>query len=968
MAFLLIDKIFNAVKNGLPSLPILIGIILTIAFIAMLAVTIGTLISIKRAELKARKVIDLPPSAIQNDNASEELIDDENDRIPLPIGNWLNNILISKGYISVHNVVRSFFKALEFMKQSLGTGYKYKLPWFMMIGTSESGKSSLLSGFTHDEIFDDENEDADITWWFLRGGIILDVKGDVFLPKDHFKANEKSWNIMLKMLSKYRGSKPLNGIILSIPANELYGKNKLSIEIIRQRAHFLSRKLNFTQNFLGMKLPIYIVITKTDTIPGFQSFCSEIPVRNRNNMLGWSSQYSLDSIYTSKWIDEAFEAIEDELNEIRMEIFSESSITTTRDGVFVFPSELLTIKENLAAYTDNIFKACSIEGRFYLRGIYFTGDSKMIPLLSFAGNTDKVAIMGTPDADVNEAGSLTASFRQEEFAPKKIFFAEDLIFKKIFLEDGIASPLRSKVYKSNKSIFIAKVSTAAFVMIGSYGLFSSKDQLKNSKDKLYPSLFKVSSIIKNANSLTMKNIENNGNELLSEYTNQLLSMMQQLNSARLSSIFVPASWFSSINNELTETLRISYQRVVVRTIYMNLILKSRNLLTLKPCNENISKNIGEVLNPYKSREYTLMKSYIDGLIELEQNIKKFDSLRASGDPNDLSNLVDYTFQGSLPKEFLDNYDQFRRILMNTPFPPIDLSPYKKVAYEVLLNLFQNFIDAIFSDAPNGSIISFLNKFIDSINKQNIGKIPNCKVIQQFSSNLTTVCQELGEEGSTWLDNDYFKSDEEFDGFLDNVEMLFGKEVPQKLLDTVAVHFGYLQSKLIKFNALLQNDITSMRVNTSSEDYNKKSPSHGIFLMEKALASICKEPYMKEPGKYRLITEIPEGKMIYWDDELIQYAYNIGKSFEQFFSTSIKDFPKSMQEGITLLAKANLCAVIASTVAKAQSFVDAPNALTDELTSEEILQKQVSELKGVAPKFVSLMKIMRDDNVSFVFSD
>lgn len=966
----LIDKIFNAVQNGLPSLPILIGIILVIAFIAMLAVTVGTLISIKRAEMKLKKVIDLPPSAIQDDSSSKERIDDENGRMPLPIGKFLNTFLIQKGYISVHSVVRSFFKALSFMKESLGVGYKYKLPWFMMIGTSESGKSSLLSGFTHDEILDDENEDADITWWFLRGGVVLDVKGEVFLPKDNSKINEKSWNIMLNMLTKYRGERPLNGIVLTIPAPEIYGKNKLPIDVIKQRAQFVSRKLSFAQNFLGMKLPIYIVITKTDIVPGFQSFCSEIPVRNRNNMLGWSCPYSLDSVYTSKWIDEAFDSIEDELNEIRMEIFSESTITTTRDGVFVFPSELLTIKESLATYTDNIFRTGSIEERFYLRGIYFTGDSKMVPLIPFNGSSDDydIAIMGTPDADVNEAGSLTASFRNEEFAPKKIFFFEDLMFKKIFLEDGIASPIRSKVYQSNKSIFVAKVSTAAFVMIGSYGLFSARDQLKNSKNTLYPSLFKVSSIIKDAGSLTMKNLENNGNEILSECTTQLLSMMQQLNNARFSSIFVPASWFSSINKELTETLRVSYQRVVVRTIYMNLIIKSRHLLTLKPGNEDISKSIGEVLNPYKSKEYAIMKTYINGLIELEQNIKKFDSLRNSGDPRDLGDLVDYTFQGSLPKEFLDNYDQFRSILMNTPFPPIDLSPYKKVAYEVLLNLFQNFVDTIFSDRKERSIISFLNGFINSINKQNIGKIPDCKSIRKFSSDLTTVCQEIGEEGSTWIDNEHFKSDEEYEVFLDNVETLFGKEAAQQLLDTTAVHFGYLKSKLEKFNLLLQNDIQGRTPITSLSCDENLPSSHGIFLMEKTLASICKEPYMKEPGKYELVIEIPEGKMVYWDDELIQYAYNIGKSFEQFFTTSIKEVPRSMQEGITLLAKANLCEVIASTVARAQSFVDAPNALTDELTSEEILQKQVTELKGVGPKFVSLMKIMRDDAVSFVFSD
>jgi hypothetical protein len=109
-------------------------------------------------------------------------------------------------------------------------------------------------------------------------------------------------------------------------------------------------------------------------------------------------------------------------------------------------------------------------------------------------------------------------------------------------------------------------------------------------------------------------------------------------------------------------------------------------------------------------------------------------------------------------------------------------------------------------------------------------------------------------------------------------------------------------------------------------------------------------------------------MIFWDDELVNYAYDIGKSYEQFMATSIKDFPRSMQEGIALLSKSNLCSLIASTIAKSQSLVDSPTGISPEITSEEILQKQVAELKGVAPKFVKLLQILRDDTFGFVFAN
>lgn len=961
----LFDKLTRGISNAEISFPLIIGIVLSIAFIAMLLVTIFTLISIKRSEIKAKRVIDIPPSALKIDKGKLKIPEnDSNKSTPFPFGEWINGYLINKGYIKSSGIVRSFFKSLSFLKNSLGRNYKYKLPWYLILGTEGSGKTSLMNGFTHDEIYD-EDDDSPCTWWFLKNGVVLDIKGDIFLPKTGFDADEKNWNILLNLLSRYRSEKPINGIILTIPANELYGKNKLTPEDIKKRALYVSRKLNFAQNYLGMKLPVYIVITKTDVVPGFQSFCSEIPARNRTNMLGWSSPYPVSFTYNPKILDEGFCAFENSLNDLRIEIISEGSAKTILDGIFVFPSELITIKESLKLYIDFIFKSSSIEEKFYFRGFYFTGDSKMMPLLSFdrSSQSDTMAIVGTPDADINEVGKFSAAYKDEDKAAKKIFFFEDLLLKKIFPEEGIASPMKSKVYQSNKSIMMAKISTAAFVLIGSYGLFNARDSLGINKNNLYPSLFKVSSLIKNAGDMTYKNLQNNGNEILADCTNQLLSIMQQIHNIRFSSLFVPASWFSSINKDLTETLRTSYQKVVIRTIYMNLILKSRELLNMIP--EHKSNSIEELLNPYNSYEYGQLKEFIFGLIELEKNIKKFDSLRTSGDPKDLNDLIDYTFKGSLPSEFLDNYQEFRSILMNVPFPAINLSPYKQTAYNTLLGLFQNYLDTIFTTRSKNSLISKLNNFINQLSRQNLKEIPNCSEIIEFSKGLTKVCKDLGKEGETWLDKDVFEADKEYDEFLDGVETLFGKEVSQRLLDITAINFGYLKSQLMDFNTLLNRDVSKRMKNKPEKEIPVSS---GIFIIEKCLASLCAEPFMETPGDYQLITDIPEGKMIFWDDELVKYAYEVGKSYEQFIATNLKDFPRSMQEGITLLTKSNLCALIAGIIAKSQSLVDEPTGITEEITSEELLQKQVTELKSVAPKIVNLLKILRDDKFSFVFGN
>ncbi len=956
-------EILNRMRNGVSSLPILIGIILAVAFVAMLIVTVVTLISIHRAEAKAKK-LDIPPSATKNNEQTDGvLINNQNTKMPPPVGNTLNKFLISRGYITVNNIVVSFFKAMDFLKESLGHDYKYKIPWFLIVGGQQSGKSSLLSGFTHDQICDDENEDVDCTWWFLKGGVILDIKGRLMQQYEKGKHGNKSWNMILGMLARYRSAKPLNGIILTIPATELYGRTKLSNDEIKVRAQAMAHQLNFAQRYLGIKLPIYIVITKSDAVPGFQSFCSEIPARNRGNMLGWSCPYSLNTIYDHKWIDEAFDFIEDSINDLRMEIFAENASSSTRDGIFVFPSELLSIKEYVCMYTDAIFRTNSIDDGFFLRGIYFTGDSKMIPISQFTKSADvnDMAIVGTPDADINEAGNTTLSFKEEEFVSKKIFFFDDLLLKKIFLEDGIAVPIRSKLRDMNKSIFLAKASTAAFVTLGSYGLFNARDTLKFSKDNLYPSLAKVSSIVKNTSNLTERNFEVNKNDILSECSSQLLSVMRQIGHVTFSSMFVPASWFSNIRQKLYETLRISYQRVIVRTIYMNLILRTKEILNTRPSLKDFSTKIGELLDPYKSKEYKLLAKYVGDLAELHRNIQRFDSLRISGDPDDLANLVDYTFKGSLPREFIENYSQFRAILINTAFPPIDLAPYKRVAYDTLIVLFKNFLNAVFSD-NKGSMIDVLNGFVNRLNNQNIANIPDCEYLVSFSKSLTKVCKRLGECGKTWLDEQVFKPSQEYDQLLDTVEDLFGKNVAQYLLDITAMHFEYLKARIATFNRIISPAPITQIAN------DNKPLTEQIYLMEAALHSICQEPYMQKPGPYKLVTTIPAGKIVYWDDDLVQNAYNMVKSFEESFISKVRDFPMAMQDGLTLLVRSNLCAVVASKIAQAQNFIDEPSALTNELTMEEVLQKQVASIRDTAPKLVKILTLLRESKFNFVFSD
>jgi type VI secretion system protein ImpL len=132
-------------------------------------------------------------------------------------------------------------------------------------------------------------------WYFYDHGIVIDVKGDLIVSQNDLYSNEQDWRLLLDLLANHRSKRPLDGIILTISAEELLGK--LPHELLMRRADRLYMKLWEMQRTLGVRLPVYFLITKCDLVAGFSSFCQEIPEENQQDILGWSNPYSIETSF-----------------------------------------------------------------------------------------------------------------------------------------------------------------------------------------------------------------------------------------------------------------------------------------------------------------------------------------------------------------------------------------------------------------------------------------------------------------------------------------------------------------------------------------------------------------------------------------------------------------------------------------------------------------------------------------------
>lgn len=162
----------------------------------------------------------------------------------------------------------------------------YGLPWFLVLGASGSGKSSLFSSLrlqahAGTNAAGRPGRTAGLDWWFFEQGVYLDTAGRFASPSAP-DADEKEWAELLGLLAAYRRRESLNGIIVTLPCDELLGADHTALQAfgrgLRSRLDSLA--------FLGSVTPVYVLLTKLDLLPGFAAFADLLSDEEQGQAIG----------------------------------------------------------------------------------------------------------------------------------------------------------------------------------------------------------------------------------------------------------------------------------------------------------------------------------------------------------------------------------------------------------------------------------------------------------------------------------------------------------------------------------------------------------------------------------------------------------------------------------------------------------------------------------------------------------
>ncbi len=270
------------------------------------------------------------------------------------------------------------------VKGRFGSQYVYQLPWYMFVGAPGTGKTTALvhSGLRFPlaerlgkQAIGGVGGTRNCDWWFTDDAVLLDTAGR-FTTQDSFaEADKAAWSGFLQLLRKYRPRRPLNGVIVVLSVQDL-----LQLDDARQaaQASAVRDRLNELYTQLGMRFPVYVVVTKCDLLAGFAEFFDDLGREEREQVWGVTFPFTENATPDQALTDfpAEFSALEKQLQVNVLRRLQQETDTRRRALVYGFPQQFAGLQAALQRFLGEAFSTSRFEHSALLRGVYFTSGTQ----------------------------------------------------------------------------------------------------------------------------------------------------------------------------------------------------------------------------------------------------------------------------------------------------------------------------------------------------------------------------------------------------------------------------------------------------------------------------------------------------------------------------------------------------------------------------------------------------------------
>lgn len=567
---------------------------------------------------------------------------------------------------------------------------RLSMPWFLLIGAGGSGKTTMLANtglpLPYGPAFEVDSRKRDAgRWWLFEDSVVLEAPpasaaagvSDSTLPPGQTIASDTSegWNTLLHMLRRERPDAPLNGIIVTVSCADLVAGGRDS-EKLAETGDRIRAFLEKTRNVLEVRLPLHVLVTKCDVLPGFRSFADNLPDSRRHDIFGWANPNKLEAPFNPSWVDVGCDALKKELEDLRDEVLAAPDEIKDADGLFVFVNEFSNLQEPLRDFVSRLYHEDEKRPSLFFRGMYFCGDTIEPEVAESITKEQEKAGKTRATMQLSAEVALTGTT-----AAHNLVFLRSLFTEKIFKEAGLARPVARFRLSRDRRVVIAQIAAAMIAVVGGAGLWTTVNGFQRGDTVVQRGLRADAEALAHAlagMAIDLDEMKRGGAAAAADASFnrrvrdaaviELVDEMRSLHTIKRSP-FIPASWFSELPRDVTTSMEAGIQDIVLPVIRQRLEERARALLDSSAA-DTASGTEAVMANP------RILADYLGEVRTLSRHVTQYNRLArvGSGGLADLASLLDYLFGMQLDNTSGVTSEDFQSALRAANAPAITLSP------------------------------------------------------------------------------------------------------------------------------------------------------------------------------------------------------------------------------------------------------------------------------------------------------
>ncbi|MDR1982982.1 MAG: hypothetical protein LBQ08_04275 [Holosporaceae bacterium] len=868
----------------------------------------------------------------KNDKKSDPVTEKvRHEDLPI-ISGRMGEILSLLGILNAGAITKIFFKVLEVMKNSTyDINWRYKLPCLMIVGPDGSGKSTLLKSLNFEHLTADGSS-MDSMWKLFKNGAIFE------LPRiDLSEDDDTFWSFISELFVFIKPRRPLDGIIVTLPADMLLSE---TMDIEKHSREIFGKIFKF-QKDINFHMPIYLVVTKMDLIPGFAEFAHLLNNNVKQQIFGWSCPYSINSALSVGWIEEIFQTVNDGIRKGVLHFSREKQVSADLEKAVLFEYNISKIKSNLTKYLHSMFHSHNPEDGLLLRGVYFVGKQKQVDLSS----SD---IMSPVALSPNTNSVFNYSCNND------LYFAQDLFKEKIFKEYNIAYPIRvdavdmSKVEQRNKIIMATGSAVIAL------GWFWGNNLIREKIHEYYLSMASVKTTMTKIKYLEANLKIEEDKILINKQTATLLKNLPSVKRSDITSVFVPQSWFSNLHKEIIETIGLVFDSVVIRAMYIDINLDTKSILQ-KAAEDSLSlerkKDLFDV-NSFAS--FKKLREFTEQISNIEKVSAEYNSVRQLEDRKSVADLTTILF-----KENFGIADEIKGRIPNKKLipPKFDITLFRSKIEASLRAVFMAFLRDVL-DVTVEKILQNLSMDVEKIidASQNASSSYSAKDLARVYNKAVLISDILKNKNFSWISKEHFIPCSEYVELMNRlgVSNAINKDCIKDLLKIGELEFHKFKSRLLVYKTDLTGELLSSDI---------RAVSTGFDNFQKEIRALLDQPFICTTANGKLNTTILEDKMLIWDIKRLKELSGLIDKYYEFTENMPKDMRAQHFELYKMIARKCFYSIVESILGSAQIFDDMPLGHSKDLL-EDAYKRQALNIRNASfaiPKIAKILDEMQEED-------